>query len=101
MGVEGAGTFRIVFYGGGNSNMFYVHPYLGKMIPNLTSQHIVQMGGRLKPPTSYPFWESQKPFFGTQSHRGGSFESVAAADLEMFGDSFSKTHSTEKRGDPN
>ena len=29
-----------------------------------------------KPPTSYPFWESQKTFFGTQSHRGGSFESV-------------------------
>ncbi len=36
-----AGRFNIGYLGGGNSNIFYYHPYLGK-ISNLTN--IFQMG---------------------------------------------------------
>ena len=51
LGVQSAQSFLVFFrngYTGGNSNIFYVHPYFGEDEPILT--HIFSTG--LKPPTS-------------------------------------------------
>ena len=51
------------FLGGGNSNMFYVHSYLGMMIPNLTSIFFKGVGS-----TTNQFFMNHyvdfEPFFG-------------------------------------